>query len=122
MSSTAPKTKLPAVFMWDHSGLNVLIPKKRGLGFLRTPYGDHRIDKIEDALDEMGGVDACGLDGYLELEFGMVSNREEQVRIAGIALPALAKASGFSDWVENTNLFWDILQKKIPPESSLAFL
>jgi hypothetical protein len=99
-----------AVYMWDGSGLNVAIPKRRGKGYLKTPYGNHLIERIEDARDELDCVDFDGLDGYLTLEYGMVTDSVERDKIADKALPVLARAYGFSTWREDRNHFWAIVQ------------
>ena len=42
--------------------VNLLIPKKRGFGFLKRPYSFHSlaIDGIDNALDLVGSLEATG--------------------------------------------------------------
>ena len=100
--------------MWNLSGLNVLVPKRSGKGYLRTPYGHHLVPKIEAARWKLDCVDFCGLDGYLALEYGMILDSEERQTIAEKALPVLAEAYGFSEWIEDQELFWHILENNEP--------
>lgn len=72
------KTKPTKVMIWTWAGGNlvVLIPKKRGSGFLKTPYW-HNVDPaLEDIRDELGGVDIFGLDGHLEFVLSMGKRQE----------------------------------------------
>ena len=48
--------------------LMVLVPKRRGKGFLKCPVGHHS-NWLSDFVDSMG-IDCVGLDGYLSLETG----------------------------------------------------
>lgn len=96
-----------ALYMWDGSGLNVLIPKRRDAGYLRVPYGHHAIKGLDD-IGAALGVDLCGLDGYLCLEYGHTS-RESQAAIAARALPMLAAHYRFAEWREDKAAFWAVL-------------
>lgn len=65
-----PARKNPAekklIWSWVGGNLVVLIPKKRGNGYLKTPYW-HKIDPaLEDIRHQLGDVDIFGLDGHLE--------------------------------------------------------
>lgn len=56
-----------AIYIFNQSGLCVLIPKQRSAGFLKTPlYTGAYPDAIE-AIADTEGVDIAGLDGYLIL-------------------------------------------------------
>ena len=54
---------------WDMAALNVLIPKQRGTGWLKTPAGHHATPRTS-AMEEAGGCDVCGLDGFLTFQCG----------------------------------------------------
>lgn len=61
-----PEKKLLWIYL--HTSIHVLVPKKRGSGFLKSPYGHH----IDPGLDDvraykMDNIDMFGLDGSLEL-------------------------------------------------------
>lgn len=46
--------------------ISVLVPKKRGGGYLKVPCGHHVDKKLADAIDRAGAPsDICGLDGSL---------------------------------------------------------
>ena len=49
-----------------------LIPKRRGLGFLKVPAGHHATTFITD-LEEAVGTDVYGLDGHLEFPVRFVT-------------------------------------------------
>lgn len=111
-----------AVFIWDMSGLLVLIPKRRGSGYLKSPlYHNYvpELNRIE--CDER--VDMCGLDGYLQLEYGYIDHDERQA-IVDRVLPRLAAHYGFTTWREDETAFWGALiptasaQTTPPPAAS----
>lgn len=92
--------------MWDSGGLNVLIPKRRGEGYLAVPYGHHAVAALGQ-IEAEEGIDMCGLDGYLELDYRRCS--DERDAIVARVMPKLAKHFGFKSWREDTKLFWKIL-------------
>lgn len=49
--------------------VSCLIPKKRGTGFLRTPWGHHQDQNLADIAIELG-CDIYGLDGSLDIQTG----------------------------------------------------
>lgn len=56
------------LWLYIHTSIYVLVPKKRGSGFLMAPYGHHINPELEDVRQlQMGGVDIFGLDGCLQL-------------------------------------------------------
>jgi hypothetical protein len=56
------------LYYWDLGGLNVLVPKRRGVGFLRCPLGHHYVEFYASLETELH-CDICGLDGALYFEF-----------------------------------------------------
>lgn len=97
-----------AIYMWDNGGLNVAIPKRRGKGYLKVPFGHHANSKLNDIENEEG-IDMCGLDGYLELEYRYIDPDKRDAIVARV-LPKLAAHFGFQTWREDTKLFWKIVQ------------
>lgn len=95
-----------AIYMWDGSGLNVLVPKKRGDGFLRCPLGHHWVDEI-GRIEATEAVDVCGLDGYLQLSYGPIWALPERELIVARVMPKLASYYGFTEWRESTSDFWE---------------
>lgn len=57
------------LYCFDLRNLNVLVPKKRGEGFLAVPYGHHYDAKL-DAIATKAGCDVTGLDGHLAFDCG----------------------------------------------------
>ena len=97
-------------FTFQADGLLVLVPKKRGNGFLKTPYGHHTIQALDDILDQatLLAKNLYGLDGYLYFQVKTYSGDEE--KIAPILMPLLETYYGFvSEYVGNS-LFFDILK------------
>jgi len=57
------------LFCWVSNVFSVLVPKKRGEGFLKVPYGHHNNPAL-NAVGDAVGLDITGLDGALMLECG----------------------------------------------------
>ena len=96
--------------MWDAGGLNVAIPKRKGGGYLKVPFGHHPNSKLS-AIEVSERVDMCGLDGYLELSYGY-TRLERRKQITARVLPQLAKIFGFKTWREDTKLFWRVVTER----------
>lgn len=61
--------RLVLLYSWAASNFHVLVPKKRGAGYLAVPYGHHP----NPGLDQIAArvrVDVTGLDGALCFECG----------------------------------------------------
>lgn len=54
---------------WLLKTLEVAIPKKRGNGYLKTPAGHHRTERIH-IIESVAKCDVCGLDGTLSFDCG----------------------------------------------------
>lgn len=54
---------------WAAGGLQVLVPKRRGKGYLSAPYG-HHANKGLDTIAELAMCDLFGLDGALYFDCG----------------------------------------------------
>lgn len=61
--NSVPEQQL--LYHWLGRELLVLVPKKRGSGYLRVPYG-HHIDVLLDDIAYKVKCDFIGLDGHLE--------------------------------------------------------
>lgn len=107
----AKSTPCPAVYMWDSSGLNVAIPKRNGIGYLRVPLGHRHVRPLAFIeIDEM--IDIYGLDGYLALTYGYTDFSEREA-IVNRVMPMLAKHFRFSEWKEDVEGFWKIVESGI---------
>lgn len=68
-------------YCWVANGLNVLVPKQRGEGYLKVPYG-HHFDAGLDRIATQARCELTGLDGALSfavpgsLYHGPVAGRE----------------------------------------------
>lgn len=54
--------------LWWGAHLLVLVPKRRGAGYLAQPYGHHQNPAL-DAVGAAVGCDVIGLDGYLDFTY-----------------------------------------------------
>ena len=102
-----------AIYMWDRGGLNILIPKRRGTGYLKVPFGHHAVSGLND-IECAVSADFDGLEGYLSVEYihrphGYSKSEEEAV---ALIMPMLAKHYGFTTWREDAKLFWKIVIPK----------
>jgi hypothetical protein len=59
------------IYCFGGRSLDVLIPKKRGTGYLRQPVGHHTNELSKFVSNELH-CDCVGLDGYLSLEVGRI--------------------------------------------------
>ncbi len=87
-----------ALYYWNNAGLSILIPKQRGLGFLKCPFGHHNITALADIECEER-IDMCGLDGYLFFPYGYKAFGE-RASIQERVLPKLSKHFKFKAWTE----------------------
>lgn len=55
------------LYCWVAGQFSVLVPKKRGEGYLKTPYGHHHIQELTFIANKLH-CDVCGLDGALDFE------------------------------------------------------
>lgn len=105
MVSCSNKTLL---YCWTHKTFSVLVPKKRGNGFLRVPYGHHNDVNI-NAIGDAVGVDIIGLDGALDFECGdNVYYGDNNVRksFEDIVIPMLERHYGFKACEVTESEYW----------------
>ncbi len=57
------------LYCWSAQSFCVLVPKRRGAGYLRVPYGHHE-DAGLSRIAERAACDIYGLDGALEFQCG----------------------------------------------------
>jgi hypothetical protein len=67
MPSMANSGTRTLLYCWVSSGFSVLVPKRRGTGYLKVPYGHHNIDGLTAAANAVE-CDVVGLDGELAFE------------------------------------------------------
>ena len=108
MSQTVPRSHLVLLYSWAASNFHVLVPKRRGTGYLSVPYGHHPIPGL-DAIADRAGVDVTGLDGALCFECGgRVFHGSDAVRSAFVAqvVPALEAHYGMASREVTETDFW----------------
>lgn len=54
--------------------IKILIPKKKGIGFLKTPIG-HHANELSKLISELG-YDCFGLDGYVNIPVRYANNKD----------------------------------------------
>lgn len=83
MPVDTPKREL--LYSWSAAMFRVLVPKQRGQGFLRVPYGHHPKPEL-DRIAEVAGCDVWGLDGALDFEVpGSLYHGGKEARDAFVA-------------------------------------
>lgn len=92
---TGQKSVRELLYCWGGESLDVLVPKKRGTGFLAVPWGHHAnkgLSRIEQDLR----CDICGLDGYLLIDCGLkvTCYLERRAEFAGRAMALLSAHYG----------------------------
>ncbi len=110
----------PLLYAWVGLGLSVLVPKKRGPGFLRTPYGHHD-DPGLNAIAGLAGCDIFGLDGSLDFQVGAHiyhGGPGARAEFVGRVMPALEKLYEASSYEINLSQFWDLHPLKTTFSSS----
>jgi hypothetical protein len=97
------------LFHWSAATLEVLVPKRRGEGYLKVPFGHH-----EDAglarIERVAGCDIWGLDGSLSFQCGtgVATYETARAEFTTRVMPALAAhyAMGFRE--AGAVEFWDL--------------
>ncbi|MGQ1270003.1 hypothetical protein ACT4XR_19890 (plasmid) [Acinetobacter baumannii] len=85
--------------------INLLIPKKRGKGYLKQPIGHFNCPL--STLSRDIGYDFFGLDGFLKVQTGYINDKEEITH--QVVIP-ISEFYGYK-WREvDTNTFFDILR------------
>lgn len=84
------------LYCWVAWQFSVLVPKRRGVGFLKVPYG-HHVDAGLLDIETIAGCDIYGLDGALDFQCpGSVYHGGNSARIefASIVMPELERHYG----------------------------
>lgn len=97
------------LYCWVAKTLSVLVPKKRGKGYLKVPYGHHYNEALTD-IANTAHVDVTGLDGALEFEcagsvyHGGVDDRKE---FLSKVIPGLEAYYGYAAREISEKEFWE---------------
>ena len=111
------KSNLVLLYSWVANNFHVLVPKRRGSGYLSAPYGHHPIPGL-DAVATSAGVDVTGIDGALCFECGGgVFHGSDEIRSAFAAkvVPPLELHYGMASREVDASEFW-----RLHPHSSLG--
>lgn len=101
--------KKELLYCWVAQVLNVLVPKKRGEGYLKVPYGHHHDSALTEIAND-AGVDVTGLDGSLAFEcsrsifYGPAAGR---IEFASKVIPSLEKHYGWTSREIEVSEFWE---------------
>lgn len=84
--------------------ISILVPKRRGEGFLRQPFGHHAgaLTAVEDEI----GFDLWGLDGSLDVQTGAVRPAAIDGLIAKI-MPPLCRHYGMDYRIVDRVEYWE---------------
>lgn len=97
------------LYCWVAKTLSVLVPKKRGEGYLKVPYGHHHIMALTDIAND-ADVDVTGLDGALEFECGWkIFHGGEATRkdLSSKVIPRLETHYGYAAREIHEKEFWE---------------
>lgn len=82
--------------------ISILVPKRRGTGFVKVPFGHHANKALGQIEDEIG-YDIYGLDGCLEVNTGYFF--EEKEALLEKIMPPISKHYGMP-WRELSEEDW----------------
>ncbi len=83
--------------------VTILVPKRRGEGFLRQPFGHHvgQLTVIENEI----GFDIWGLDGSLDVQTGSIYGKDIDALVTKIITP-LCSHYGMAYRVVDSDEYW----------------
>lgn len=95
------------LYCWFPTRLDVLVPKRRGNGFVKVPWGHHQDPGLTD-IERAAGCDVFGLDGCLMFECGIRVATYEASRKAfeDVVLPALQRHYGWPCRKVTSSEYW----------------
>lgn len=105
---SSPKNLL---YCWVASEFHVLVPKARGEGFLRVPYG-HLHNADLDAIGALVGLDILGLEGSLHFETDLAiycGGPKAREAFEAKVMPALENLYGWGSREIAPSEFWELL-------------
>ncbi|HFD4018793.1 TPA: hypothetical protein ACF3XO_004512 [Vibrio parahaemolyticus] len=97
------------LWMYLGNGIDVLVPKKRGSGYLLQPYGHHNNSLLNDAVwrvEGCDGIDIFGLDGSLELRVNKYDFQDPKRIFATALMDSLSTYYGWPHREVKPNEYW----------------
>ena len=101
--------KRQLLYCWITNGFNVLVPKLRGKGYLRAPYGHHN-DPGLNAIASVASCDIYGLDGSLEFVCGgdvFHGGNAKRENFSAVIVPRLEQHYGISAREIGRDEYWE---------------
>lgn len=86
-TESAPKEIL---WLYLDRSICVLIPKKRGKGYLKQPYGHHINTDLENFRNDLNSVDIFGLDGHLQIMVNKAEYEDKDLAFGNSVIEKLA--------------------------------
>lgn len=88
----------------------MLVPKRRGEGYVKVPYGHHHIPGLDEIADK-AGCDIWGLDGALDFQVSDAlyhGPESDRVKFIGVIAPLLERYYGFPSREIVAAEFWQL--------------
>ena len=106
--SALPKKEL--LYYFAPTTLEILVPKRRGTGFLKTPIG-HHVSPLSQLSHEIG-YDLYGLDGAISIPIGYIRPHDREKMAQRLVTP-ISRLLGFPAREVGSSEFWE--SHPIPP-------
>lgn len=117
-----PQTATPAgkelLYIFRERGIHILVPKKRGEGFLRTPIGHHQSPLSHLAYKI--GYDLFGLDGEIFVDSGYIG-KDDKPRMIERVLEPISQLLGFPHREISRQEYYDLHPIKTEEPTTPAF-
>lgn len=114
-----------AFYVLQHTSFNIVIPKKRGEGHLKSCFGWHSHNKASSLFDDIKpekAGDTCDIDGYLSINTHLRSWEKGYKKLISDIVAALKQCFPYVDKFTESNVFWDIvignIAKKTTPRKN----
>lgn len=114
-----PPAKLTLIYSWGTFSLFVLVPKRRGEGWLKEPVGHHARREISHAEMELG-CDLFGLEGCVHLDTVSPVALDKRKAFEDKAMPVLARVFKCDAWREVGWAEFNVMQKRnVRPDENI---
>lgn len=105
-----PSQQKTLLYCWVAQVFSVLVPKQRGTGYLRQPYGHHHNQELTD-IAFGSHCDVFGLDGALEFQVGGKRFHGEQSgrdEFVAEVMPKLERYYGMASREVTQAEYWEL--------------
>lgn len=104
MSDPAETEVKELLYCFVGPSLQILVPKRRGIGYLKQPIGHH--PNALSRLETEAGYDLFGLDGAIEVHCGFLGSQERMDKVAKQVLEPISRLLGFPYREVGGEEFW----------------